>query len=198
MGILSMDVILAASNLVSTNDKENKLDVVTDAMILKISEGDMVAFEQFYRATDSAIYGYVLSFVKEHHEAKDLMQETYIKVRNGAKNYKPSGKPMAWVFTIARNLAMMKLRKAGRETTTDEIEIQAGSETFEDAYIESETLRAALNILDAESRQIVILYCVTGLKHKEIAEHLNMNQSTVISKYNRSLKKLSEHLKEIE
>ena len=40
------------------------------------------------------------------------MQDTFVSVMQSASSYQPSGKPMAWLLTIARNLALMRLRKA--------------------------------------------------------------------------------------
>lgn len=55
-------------------------------------------------------------------------------------------------------------------------------------------LTEVLQTLAEDERQIVVLHTVSGLKHREIAEFLKMPLSTVLSKYNRSLKKLNEKL----
>ena len=57
-------------------------------------------------------------------------------------------------------------------------------------------LQDALNTLDFEERQIVILHSLTGMKHREIAEILDLPTGTVLSKYNRSIKKLRRELEE--
>ncbi len=177
-------------------ENERKLDRVTDEMIMKIGEGDNMAFEDFYRLTDSTIYGYALSIIKNTHEAKDIMQETYIKVRTNANRYTASGKPMAWVFTIAKNIAFGKLRSSKKEEISEEIDIIGSVDSSEESTVDRMVLQTALNILDEDSRQIVVLHCVSGLKHREIADSLGLKQSTVLSKYSRALKKLQEHLKE--
>ena len=51
-------------------------------------------------------------------------------------------------------------------------------------------LREALDILAFEDRQIVVLHALTGMKHREIAELLDMPVGTVLSKYNRALRKM--------
>ena len=56
-------------------------------------------------------------------------------------------------------------------------------------------LAALLRLLTEEERQIVVLHAVSGMKHREIAALLKMNLSTVLSKYNRALKKLREAAK---
>ena len=57
-------------------------------------------------------------------------------------------------------------------------------------------LRAALELLKEDERQIVLLHASAGLKHREIAASLGMPLATVLSKYNRSIKKLKQNLRE--
>ena len=98
---------------------------------------------------------------------------------------------MAWIFTIARNLAYMKLRKRKRISflTIEDVESVIG---FSDVKNTEEriVLEAAFRVLNMEERQIVILHAVSGLKHKEISKIVKKPLSTVLSKYNRAIKKL--------
>ena len=55
-------------------------------------------------------------------------------------------------------------------------------------------LQKALDILEFEDRQIVVLHALTGMKHREIAELLDMPVGTVLSKYKRSLEKMRKEL----
>ena len=57
-------------------------------------------------------------------------------------------------------------------------------------------LGALLGILSDEERQIVVLHAMTGFKHREIAQLLDLRLPTVLSKYNRAVKKLRGALKE--
>ena len=86
-----------------------------EALLRGIGQGDPDAFESFYRATDRAIYAYALSLTRNHYDAQDIMMETYLKVRAAAHLYRPGGKPMAWVFTIVKNLVRDMQRREGRE-----------------------------------------------------------------------------------
>ena len=51
-----------------------------------------------------------------------------------------------------------------------------------------------MNVLDAEERQIVVLHAMTGFRHREIAEVLDLPTGTVLSKYNRALKKMRKEM----
>ena len=165
-----------------------------EELLRQIALGSQQAFEELYRATDSAIYGYALSLMRNHHEAQDVMMDTYLKIRCAAHLYMPMGKPMAWILTITKNLARTKLRSAGRQIPLDDLEETTPS--FDRDSEEAVALEQAMKVLGDQERQILILHAVTGLKHREIAEMLGMPLATVLSKYARSLKQLKKALEE--
>lgn len=165
-----------------------------EELLRQIALGSQQAFEELYRATDSAIYGYALSLMRNHHEAQDVMMDTYLKIRCAAHLYMPMGKPMAWILTITKNIARTKLRSAGRQIPLDDLEETTPS--FDRESEEAVALEQAMKVLGDQERQILILHAVTGLKHREIAEMLGMPLATVLSKYARSLKKLKKALEE--
>ena len=165
-----------------------------EELLRQIALGSQQAFEELYRATDSAIYGYALSLMRNHHEAQDVMMDTYLKIRCAAHLYMPMGKPMAWILTITKNLARTRLRSAGRQIPLDDLEETTPS--FDRDSEEAVALEQAMKVLGDQERQILILHAVTGLKHREIAEMLGMPLATVLSKYARSLKKLKKALEE--
>ncbi|HBL68384.1 MAG TPA: RNA polymerase sigma factor, partial [Firmicutes bacterium] len=129
--------------------------------------------------------------------AQDIMQETYLKIRSAAHLYQPQGKPLAWIFTIARNLALMELRSNERYVNTEfslmENDINFSYVSDHDDQI---VLQMALNVLNKQEREVILLYAVSGLKHREIASSLSVPLSTVLSQYHRGLKKLKKYLVE--
>ena len=165
-----------------------------EELLRQIALGSQQAIEELYRATDSAIYGYALSLMRNHHEAQDVMMDTYLKIRCAAHLYMPMGKPMAWILTITKNIARTKLRSAARQIPLDDLEETTPS--FDRDSEEAVALEQAMKVLGDQERQILILHAVTGLKHREIAEMLGMPLATVLSKYARSLKKLKKALEE--
>ena len=165
-----------------------------EAMLSGIAREDSAAFERFYRSTDRTLYTYILSLTRNHHDAQDVMMDTYLKVRANAHRYVPQGKPLAWVFTIARNLVRSRQREAARETLygdVTEVELAfPAPDTQDDAL----ALREAMTVLSEEERQIVLLHAVSGMKHRELSELLELPLSTVLSKYARALAKLKKAL----
>ncbi|MZQ99364.1 MAG: sigma-70 family RNA polymerase sigma factor [Acidaminobacter sp.] len=168
-----------------------------EGLFERIGSGDMSAFDLLYRETERAMYTYALSLTRSHDEALDLVQEAYVKVLSAAHLYQPMGKPLAWMFTIQKNLHLSKLRKSGRIVPLDTFDIENNSHF---SYVEDPedrmVLEAALTILNSEEQQIVLLHAVSGMKHKEIAETIGIGLSTTLSKYNRALKKLRRFLEE--
>lgn len=171
-----------------------------EELLKRISSGDQDAFRELYQNTDRSIYSFILSIIRNPQDAEEIMQETFLKVWTSASSYQAQGKPLAWMFTIARNLCYMKFRDQKRQAdiglddlTGDEAgEVCIKLENLTDAIV----LQSALTILKEEERQIVLLHASAGLKHREIAANLNMPLSTVLSKYNRAIKKLEKQLRE--
>ena len=168
-----------------------------ESYIAKTAEGDTEALAMLYEQTKGAVYGFALSILKNAHDAEDVLQDTYVRVYNYAHAYRASGNPMAWMLEITKNLAYMLLRKKSREgTVSDDEPERFFSEDFSHDTAEALTVTQAMLKLSDTERQIITLHAVTGLKHREIAKLLGMPLATVLSKYNRSLKKLKDMLEE--
>ena len=93
-----------------------------EEMIEAMGDGDMEAFHLFYQDTARPVYSFILSLTKDPHEAEDLMQDTFLAVWDSASSYENQGKPLAWVFTIARHLCYMRFRQRKRETDLEGME----------------------------------------------------------------------------
>ncbi|MDO4870088.1 MAG: RNA polymerase sigma factor [Bacillota bacterium] len=162
-------------------------------LILRMADGDGIAYRELYQKTSSAVYGFALSILNNRFDAEDVMHDTYIKAYTGAATYKPMGKPLAWILTIVRNLSYSKIRSGKVCEDIGEYEgLMSTDDT--DRNTDRMVLEKAMDILAFEERQIVILHALTGLKHREIAEILDVPTGTVLSKYNRALKKMKKEL----
>lgn len=161
--------------------------------------GDMQALQQLYQATKTDVYAFALSILKNPQNAQDVMQDTYLKIVEAGDKYQAKGKPMAWILTIVRNLALMKLRERGAQHVPLDAQWDLAQDADDAAQaLDRMVLHTALEVLASEDRQIVMMHCVTGLKHREIAQVMQMPLSTVLSKYNRSLVKLKKQLEQEE
>lgn len=165
--------------------------------LFRIREQDPEALEEFYYRTSTSVYGFALSILKNAQDAEDVMHDLYLLVWSGTGTYRAAGKPMAWVLTITRNLCLQKLREYRKRSDIpqEDWETYIGGNSKmspEDKLILAECLKH----LSDEERQVVVLYAVSGFKHREIAKLLEMPLSTVLSKYNRAMKKLRKFMEE--
>ncbi|MEL7649499.1 MAG: RNA polymerase sigma factor [Sedimentibacter sp.] len=175
--------------------KHNNKLTIDESLFERIAENDMAAFEQLYRITEKSVYAFVLSILKNHDDALDVVQDTYLKIRGAAHLYKPMGKPMAWIFTIARNLSISRLRLIKRSDNVNMVDMENSiSFSYMTNYDDKLVMQATFNILNDQERQIIMLHAVSGLAHHEIADSLGIPLSTELSKYHRGLKKLKKHL----
>ncbi|MBQ8803830.1 MAG: RNA polymerase sigma factor [Tyzzerella sp.] len=171
-----------------------------DALMSRLAVGDKDALAELYHETRAAVYGFSLSITKNPADSEDVLQETYLKIWANAERYTAKGTPMSWILTIAKNLSLMKLREKKRHQDLEPEEwdmsfhIPDTAGNTEDRHL----LEAALNILTDEERHIILLHAVSGLKHREIAELLDMALATVLSKYHRALKKLRKYIEGVE
>ena len=162
-----------------------------ERLLSGVAAGDREALAQLYHRTRTAVYTLALSYLKNAHDAQDVTQDTFVRVWDSAPQYRPQGSPMGWLLTVCRNLALTRLRQEKRLVELEEEEWNAipaddSGLTPEDRAV----LEKALASLGDQERQVVMLHAVTGLKHREIAQVLQLPLATVLSKYHRALKKL--------
>ena len=180
----------------ATEDGAARRDQELEQLLLQIGRGDRDAFARLYGLTRGAVYALALSLLRDAHEAQDVAQDAFVKVWENAPTYRPQGSPMAWLLTVTRNLALSRLRRSGRQTALDEEAWNAIPAAAPDVSPEDrQVLQESLARLGAEERQIVLLHAATGLKHREIAQLMELPLSTVLSKYHRGLKKLKALMK---
>ena len=142
-----------------------------DRLLLLVKKGNTQAFGEFYEKTRGQVYGYAYRMLQQFQDAEEVVQETYLKIWKEAASYESDGKPMAWVFTIARNYCYMSLRKRQRlsEESFEELQEQEGKEEPGELCQELElaperqTLLDALMQLNEKERQIVLLHKVSGM-----------------------------------
>ena len=176
------------------NETDSQIDrEILDRLIAGTANKNKEAFEELYNITSPSVYSYSLSVLKNKYDAEDVMHDCYINIYNSAESYVSKGKPMAWILTIAKNLCFLKLRKNQKASDISEEDVERKAFLDENLSAEDKfVIEKCMNCLSDTERQIIILHAVSGFKHREIAELLEIRLSTVLSKYNRAIKKLGE------
>lgn len=176
-----------------TSTSEYNSATLLEKYIAGVANGDTEALRALYEQTKIAVYGYALSVLKNRQDAEDVLQDTYIRIHAAASGYQPAGKPMAWIITIAKNTALMRLREAKKTTELPE---DSGWAQTAPPSSDRIVLEKALQCLNEREREILMLHAVGGFKHREIAALMDMTLSTVLSVYHRARKKLKANLAE--
>lgn len=171
---------------------------ILDRCIRQIAGGDREGLATLYQLTRSAIYGFALSILKNVDDAEDITQDTFVQIYRAAEQYRSRQKPMAWMLTIARNLALNRMKDRGRTLPMEAPDLSALDRQSQVTQEDRLVLESLLSLLGEQERQIVTLHALTGLKHREIAQLLGLPLSTVLSKYHRGMKKLQNAWKEVQ
>ncbi len=173
-----------------------------DRLLLRMKEGDPEAFRRLYEQTARTVYAYALSIVRNVQDAEEVMQDAYLAAWRRVGSYSPGGKPMAWLFTITRNLCYGRLRRQ-RSHPCDSLEAlreqdvpwePADEDPDVERFSERQAILDAMGSLEEEERRIVLLHVLASLKHREIAALLGLPLSTVLSRYSRAIRKLRREL----
>ncbi len=179
----------------------DKKVLIEKSVLLAIKNGDLSAFEYLLSFYEKMIFNYVLRIVKNIGNAKDITQDTFIKVYIHRKLIDPEKNIKTWIFTIATNTAYDFIRGKKRK---NEISLDMESETIYDikTYYKEEGLVSdmdkALNKIKTEYKEALLLFYQQGFEYKEIADILSMPINTVKTHISRGKEQLREILKDYE
>lgn len=165
-------------------------------LIVEAQTGNSKAFATVYSFYADDLYRFALWYTGKSADAEDAVQEAVlIAFKNIAKLRKPSSFK-SWMFKILSNVCKTKLiNPADRLCTVPIHEIQeTEADTSVADFTVSAELKAALDSLSPEEKQIVLLSVIGRYKSSEIAEIMEMKSGSVRSKLSRSLEKMREQL----
>src|ERR1700722_7747756 len=149
----------------------------------------------------NGLYSYALILSRNHADAEDLVQETYVRAMQAVSRLNPDSNIKRWLFTILRNIWLNQLRSRRTgpqivETDADEAlanEIVEPSKNSYEIYVsgvERDQVRAAIQKLPVEFREIILLREYEQLPYQEIAGVLGCPAGTVMSRLGRARSKL--------
>lgn len=181
------------SNTATEEYRTNQAAAALDHCLARVAEQDRDALAELYQRTSPSVYGFALSILKNTQDAEDVLHDCYVNIHAAAAGYRSSGKPMAWVLTITRNLCLRRLQERKRSSDLPQADWERCLEGREELLPEDRLLLTqCMERLTDQERNIVVLHVVSGFKHREIAEMLSLPLATVLSKYRRALKKLKQ------
>lgn len=162
-----------------------------DGLMSAMADGSRAALKQIYEEYVKLVYAVIYDTIKSREEAEDITSEFFIKLFDIAGKYKPGNGHKKWLVTIARNMAIDRIRKLDREMVVDEFpEYSNEEDRFEEQAALRMTMKQAMESLKSEERQVLDLKVVGGFTFKDISELLAKPQGTVSWLYNNAIKKL--------
>jgi RNA polymerase sigma-70 factor (ECF subfamily) len=149
----------------------------------------------------NGLYSYALILTRNHAEAEDLVQETYLRAIQAMGRLRAGSNMKGWLFTILRNVWFNQLRKWRNGPPMIGIEVGDGvadsiADSSKDSHslyvskVEAEQVRAAIQELPLDFREIILLREYDELSYQEIANILDCPVGTVMSRLGRARAKL--------
>ena len=180
--------------------------VLMSNLLTKIAEERSdVAFQKLYSQYAPRVKTYMMQQGADPALAEELAQETLLTVWRKASQYSPDrGTAAAWIFTIARNLRIDKLRKDVRwqSLPDDQAEAIPSEAAGQDEMVVISQRRvrvqAALADLPPDQRAVVTLAYIEGLSHSEIAEKLMTPIGTIKSRMRLAYQKVRDALEDLQ
>jgi RNA polymerase sigma-70 factor (ECF subfamily) len=180
-----------------------------DALLEKLRAGDPAAFAQLVEANQRNVYNLALRMLSDPQEAEDVLQETFLSAYKALPGFEGRSSLSTWLYRIASNASLMRLRKKRPETTSidEPLELEEGeslprqfvdwSSAPEDELLSGEARRMmdeAVAELPEGLRIVFILRDIEGLSTQEAGEVLELSEAAVKTRLHRARLALREKL----
>lgn len=177
----------------NTNDKEQGLLLLTQ-------KGDEQAIKEIYCRYVRYLTAVCSRYLQEEEDVKDVLQDSFLKIFSSIKSfeYRGSGSLKGWMTKIVVNetLKFIKRNKRIEFTGLDQEKINIADDEPETMGIPAPVIHQMIRELPDGYRTIFNLYVIEQKSHKEIAELLNIKESTSASQLHRAKALLATKIKE--
>ena len=162
-------------------------DRMLTGLLERLAQNDRAAFEALYIELNKPVYTVLLRITRDAGLAEDLLQEFFVKLFRSPP-VPPPRTPRAYLFQMARNLAIDGMKSQPRHGDIDDYTHSPDRSQTEG--IDRLDLERAFAALSSGDRQIVALHLNAGLKFREIAAMLDRPLGTVLWRYRQAIGKL--------
>jgi RNA polymerase sigma factor (sigma-70 family) len=146
--------------------------------------------ELLYRRHSSKLYAVSLQYSGNDEEARDILQEGFIKIFENLRQYKHEGSFEGWMRRIMVNTALERFRSRHNLYRVDDIdqipEPDAEPDNQDYAGLEANDLLEIIRELPPKYRMVFNLYAIEGYSHKEISTMVNISEGTSKSNLSRA------------
>ena len=178
---------------------------MSDLLLSRIAqERSDEAFRSLFQLYGRRVKDYMMRQGADASTSEELAQETLLTVwRKAALYSSDKGSASAWIFTIARNLRIDRLRRefAWQELTPEQSEALVSTDVAPDEQVSLQQqqlrVRVVLDSLPPDQREVVVLAYIEGLSHSEIAAKLALPLGTVKSRMRLAYRKVRDAVEDL-
>jgi RNA polymerase sigma-70 factor (ECF subfamily) len=151
-------------------------------------------YEALVKALHADIFRYAMWLIKDKAIAEDVVQETFLRAWKSLDSLKDEGAAKSWLITILRRENARRFeRKQFDLVDIDDVSV-ADPINFGDVVLEHRELRRIIGDLSEEYREPLMMQILMGFSGDEIAEQLNLNKNTVMTRLFRARNQIKEAL----
>ena len=174
-------------------------DPSDETLLLRVADSDRVAFEILYHRYVRSILGLAQRKLRDYAQAEEVVQEAFTAIWRSAESYRPErGSAGGWLYTVARNATVDRMRRNGRVQTTSEVpelrSPESGPDEIAERWDSAWRVHRALGELNENEREVIELVYWSGLSQSEVASYLNQPLGTVKTRTRAALARLAEVL----
>ncbi len=171
---------------------------ISTQLVKRCLEGDVKAQFMLYKNYSAAMFNIAVRITGNRMDAEDVLQESFVTAFEKLGLLENTGAFSSWLKRIVINNAVSFLRKKQIifEDLNESDGIHADEQPDFDSGIDPAEVHSAIKELPDGSRMVLVLHALEGYRHREIAEMLDISESTSKSQYRRALEILNKKLNE--
>lgn len=201
-GLSSTRAGAPATHSISHSARPSVNEPVDDlACVQRVGRGDQRAFRELVDRYLAAITRFALRTLGDRAEAEEVAQETFLRLWTAAADFEPHAQPKTWLYRIARNQCIDRIRKRRAHGQEVELQERAAGEDRPSALLLRKQLAAqvgeALATLPERQREAITLVHYEGLSGAEACEVLSVSAEALESLLARGRRALREQLRDV-
>jgi RNA polymerase sigma-70 factor, ECF subfamily len=197
----------------ASNQQARRAEAEEDRVLIEAAQkGDQAAFRKLVERHQRRAFAIALGMVRDENDARDLVQEAFIRVYRGLDRFEGGSTFFTWFYRIVTNLSIDYMRKPGRRDAehddgrrqvdaADEADFPLvsridGADPLDvvDRQELAARIGAALDALPPYHRGVVLMREVEGMSYEEMAQAMNVSKGTIMSRLFHARQKLQRAL----
>jgi RNA polymerase sigma factor (sigma-70 family) len=183
-------------------NRQHEIGVLNDEELVELClKGRSSAQEQFYHRFAPKMMSVCLRYSDDYEEAQDSMQDGFVQVFKMLHTYKGEGSLEGWVRRVIVNTAINNLKRLKKHKNLSDVEevgfmLQGDDEDAVVGDMAVDDLMQIINRLPSGYRTVFNMYAIEGYSHKEIADTLEVTESTSKTQYRKAKLHIQKLMKE--